>query len=70
VVEIIDTGMGMDDLQTGEMFGAFRQVDTRSEGLGLGLWIVRSTAESLGHRVRVQSTLGRGSRFSVELPRA
>jgi len=31
---------------------------------------VRSTAESLGHRVRAQSVLGRGSRFSVELPRA
>ena len=70
VVEIIDTGLGMDDLQTGEMFGAFHQVDSRNEGLGLGLWIVRSTAESLGHRVRAQSVLGRGSRFSVELPRA
>jgi signal transduction histidine kinase len=52
------------------MFGAFHQVDPRSEGLGLGLWIVRSTAESLGHQVRVESTPGRGSRFSVEMPRA
>lgn len=69
MVEIIDTGLGMDELQSAEMFGAFHQVDPRNEGLGLGLWIVRSTAESLGHRLRVQSTLGRGSRFSVELPR-
>jgi len=69
LVEIIDTGLGMDDLQIGGMFGAFHQVDPRNEGLGLGLWIVHSTAESLGHRLRVQSTLGRGSRFSVELLR-
>lgn len=70
VVEIIDTGLGMDERQTGDMFGAFHQVDPHSEGLGLGLWIVRSTAESLGHQVRVASAPGRGSRFSVEMPRA
>jgi signal transduction histidine kinase len=70
VVDIIDSGLGMDERQTGDMFGAFHQVDPRSEGLGLGLWIVRSTAESLGHQVRVESTPGRGSRFSVEMPRA
>ena len=70
VVDIIDSGLGMDERQTGDMFGAFHQVDPRSEGLGLGLWIVRSTAESLGHQVRVESTPGRGSRFSVEMPLA
>jgi signal transduction histidine kinase len=70
VVEIIDTGMGMEPAQTGEMFSAFHQADPRSEGMGLGLWIVRSTAESLGHTLRVQSTPGRGTRFSVELPLA
>jgi signal transduction histidine kinase len=69
VVEILDTGLGMDKRQSSDMFDAFHQVDPRREGLGLGLWIVRSTAESLGHPVRVQSTPGRGSRFSVEMPR-
>jgi signal transduction histidine kinase len=68
VVEILDTGLGMDKRQSSDMFNAFHQIDPRREGLSLGLWIVRSTAESLGHRVDVQSTPGRGSCFSVELP--
>lgn len=70
VVEIIDTGLGMDNANSDALFGAFHQVNPRSEGLGLGLWIVRGTAESLGHPLRVRSKLGQGSRFSVELPGA
>ncbi|OOG56325.1 GAF domain-containing sensor histidine kinase [Rhodanobacter sp. C03] len=70
VVEIIDTGMGMDSANSDELFSAFHQVNPHSEGLGLGLWIVRGTAESLGHPLHVRSKLGHGSRFSVELQRA
>ncbi len=70
VVEIVDTGLGMDNANSDALFGAFHQANPRSEGLGLGLWIVRGTAESLGHPLHVRSKLGHGSRFSVELPRA
>jgi len=70
LVEIIDTGLGMDDVHSDELFNAFHQVNPRSEGLGLGLWIVHGTAESLGHPLQVRSKLGHGSRFSVELPKA
>ncbi len=70
LVEIIDTGMGMDDVQSGELFHAFRQLNPHSEGLGLGLWIVRGVADTLGHPLQVRSARGHGSRFTVELPRA
>jgi len=37
-------------------------------GLGLGLWIARTFVEALGGRIRVESRLGEGSTFTVELP--
>ncbi|WP_369979758.1 sensor histidine kinase [Xanthomonas bundabergensis] len=70
VVEIIDSGIGMDGDSLRTLFQAFRQADPRSEGLGLGLWIVRRTAETLGCSVEVRSRPGQGSRFSVTLPLA
>ena len=40
----------------------------RSQGLGLGLSIVKSLGELLGHPIRVRSQRGKGSVFSIEVP--
>ena len=40
----------------------------RSQGLGLGLSIVKSLGELLGHPIRVRSLHGKGSVFSIEVP--
>jgi len=69
VVEIIDTGCGLAPEQSGQLFQAFHQLDPSSDGLGLGLWIVHSTAETLGHTIQVRSIAGSGSRFSVQMAR-
>jgi signal transduction histidine kinase len=69
-VEIIDSGIGMDRDSLHQLFQPFRQADPHSEGLGLGLWIVRRTAETLGCSVEVHSQPGHGSRFTVLLPAA
>lgn len=70
IVEVIDTGIGLDEDDASKVFNAFRQADPRSEGLGVGLWIVHSTAQTLECPVQVRSRKGVGSRFSVSLPLA
>ena len=69
-VEIVvsDTGCGMPPEALGYVFEMFRQIPgSTGGGVGLGLHIVRRLAEVLGARVAVESTPGRGSRFTVTL---
>ena len=71
-VEVWDTGIGIPADKTAEIFEEFRQLGNherdQSRGSGLGLAIVAKTAALLGLQVRVQSRVGRGSMFAVELP--
>jgi signal transduction histidine kinase len=74
-VEVADTGIGIAPEFLPHVFDRFRQADgstTRQYGgLGLGLAIVRALAELHGGWVRAESEgLGRGSRFTLGLPRA
>src|SRR6202162_3838993 len=53
-IEVRDNGVGIPGDQLGQVFTAFHRVDaTRSEGLGLGLFIVKHGADFLGHRLEV-----------------
>ncbi len=64
-----DTGKGIpEDCCDDHLFERFVKVDEFVPGTGLGLSICRSMALSLGGKVGVQSTLGKGSVFWVELP--
>ena len=75
-IEVWDTGIGIPAKEFEAIFEEYHQIGNdareRSRGLGLGLPIVRRLGHLLGHRVRVQSRLGKGSVFSIEvmLPRA
>jgi len=65
-IEVHDTGVGIPPDQLSKVFDAFHRVDsTHSDGLGLGLFVVRRTVDMLGHRIEVRSTVGSGSCFSV-----
>ncbi len=72
-LQILDTGTGISQDQIGEIFEEFRQLnqETRQgdKGVGLGLAIVKRIADMLGHAVSVHSVHGRGSVFSIQLPR-
>jgi signal transduction histidine kinase len=65
-IDIYDTGIGIAPDQVPRVFEAFERLDTaRTDGLGLGLCIVRRAVDLLGHRIEVRSMTGRGSRFSI-----
>ena len=69
---VIDTGAGVPEAFHHEIFEEFFQLTNperdRSKGLGLGLSIVKRTAEILGHRLIVRSQVHRGSTFGVQVP--
>ena len=70
-VEIWDTGIGIPPDELDAIFEEYHQIDNeareRSRGLGLGLFIVQRLARLLGHDVRVRSTPGKGSVFTIEI---
>ena len=72
VLEIKDTGIGIPAEALPHVFERFFRVDqTRSRepgGAGLGLAIVKSICNAHGGEVEVESAVGRGSRFRVQLP--
>ena len=74
LVRVSDSGVGMDSEQAAHCFDKFWQGEShdvrRFKGSGIGLYIVRSLVEAMGGSVGVESTLGRGSHFTVVLRKA
>ncbi|WNJ89088.1 PAS domain-containing hybrid sensor histidine kinase/response regulator [Bosea sp. 685] len=72
-VEVLDTGLGIPQSKQKTVFREFQRLDQGAKvarGLGLGLSIVQRIARTLDHRLTLVSTPGRGTRFSVLVPRA
>ena len=71
-VEVEDTGIGIPEEEKERIFEEFyRAANARehaSDGTGLGLSIVKAVAEQHGGSVSVDSTVGKGTRFTVDLP--
>lgn len=72
ILTVSDTGVGIAPNEIPLIFDRFYRVTTdRGEiGAGLGLAIVRSICAAHGGQISVQSTIGKGSAFRMELPRA
>lgn len=70
-LQVIDHGIGIAPKDHKRIFERLeRAVDSRHYGgLGLGLWIARQSAEALGGHITVESEVGKGATFTVELPR-
>ncbi|GAA6615730.1 ATP-binding protein [Scytonema sp. NUACC26] len=70
---VYDTGIGIDPADVQHIFEAFRQVDqsiTRKyPGTGLGLPIIKALLQMMAGTISVESRLGEGSVFQIEIPR-
>ena len=74
VIAVADNGAGIPERDTARLFERFYRVDrARSRelgGTGLGLAIVKHLAQAMKGSARVESTVGRGTTFTILLPRA
>ncbi len=74
LVRVEDTGVGIPEEKLSHIFDAFVQLDRSltkpREGVGLGLTISRDLARAMGGDLHVESEVGVGSVFTLELPAA
>ena len=73
-IAVADTGAGIASDKLEKVFDPFVQAERRlnqpAQGVGLGLAISRDLAHAMGGEITLQSTLGKGSTFTLSLPRA
>jgi signal transduction histidine kinase len=67
ILEVADTGSGLTPEECERIFTPY--YTSKQHGTGLGLAIVQSVVSDHGGRIRVQSGLGKGTTFVIELPR-
>lgn len=71
-IQVIDSGTGIENEKLELLFKPFMQLDTgltrKHEGTGLGLSICKKLTKMLNGKIEVESTIGKGSVFTVTLP--
>ena len=70
-IRVSDTGPGIPEGEQAKIFGRFYRAPGayQTEGVGIGLYLTRQIAEKQGGYVKVESAPGKGSVFSLFLPR-
>ncbi|HOO72166.1 MAG TPA: cache domain-containing protein [Spirochaetota bacterium] len=68
IFQVTDTGIGISEENLGKIFDPFFTTKETGKGTGLGLAVIYGIIERHGGFIDVQSTLGKGTTFTVELP--
>ena len=70
-IRVSDTGLGISKGEQAKIFGRFYRAPGayQAEGVGIGLYLTGQIAEKQGGYVKVESTPGKGSAFSLYIPR-
>jgi PAS domain S-box-containing protein len=72
IINVIDTGIGIEKEDKDKLFKAFEQLKVpgkQADGTGLGLHISQKLAELIGGKIEFDSEYGKGTRFSVLIPK-
>ncbi|PLW98211.1 MAG: hypothetical protein C0591_04985, partial [Marinilabiliales bacterium] len=73
IIEIIDNGIGIPEVELNNIFKDFYRADnvivTGIKGSGIGLSLVKEGVEIHGGKIRVESQIDIGSKFTIELPK-
>lgn len=65
---IKDNGSGMDlEKNREELFGLYKKFHRNTEGMGIGLYMVKTQVELMGGSINVESALNKGTEFNIEL---
>jgi len=65
-----DNGKGIEEKNFKDMFELYKRFDTKVEGRGMGLFMVKMQIENLGGKISLQSKPGSGTTFTLEFPDA
>ncbi|MEO8474760.1 MAG: PAS domain-containing sensor histidine kinase [Chryseolinea sp.] len=68
VIRFTDNGIGIQEEYKDNIFRMFFRANADSKGSGLGLYIVKGVVEKLHGSIEVDSTLGEGTTFTIEIP--
>jgi two-component system NtrC family sensor kinase len=67
-LEVRDTGVGIPQASLSDIFNPFYTTKTPGQGTGLGLSVVHSILQRYRGEIRVESQVGVGTTFTIELP--
>lgn len=72
MIQVKDSGVGMDKYQLSMLFTAFTKImnnrELNKDGVGLGLTISKNLAQALGGDILVESEVDQGTKFTLVLP--
>jgi signal transduction histidine kinase len=67
-LRIEDNGVGIAEEHLNRVFEMFYRANTTTQGSGLGLYMVKQNVEKLAGKIHIESKLGEGTRFELEIP--